>query len=359
MTTRQAPEIFQIPLADLDPAGLPPRGTAEFEQAVIGRYALDYAARGWQAVVAVDDAFVRVVAVPERGVEPKAYVLGLLQHGFLEDALPVLEALDGMLDDAELAYSHGLCLSELGRPAEAVAPLQRAVELDPTHANAFIALGVAFARTGRADEAINALRDAVKVEPENAFAKRNLAAVLMRSGRAAEALPFFRQAASLAPADPGAQLGLAQCLEELGPSHVREAAEQYKAVVKRFPDHQAGEMAEEALTRIGHEELRAAVDGGLRMDAVMYMQAALDRFTKLDQAKVGQIVMEIALLGRNGLEINKPAVRYTLENLEGEFSGLALLAYMHVGFRMFDPKGDAGTGLDREYEAAVKMRRER
>ena len=140
---------------------------------------------------------------------------------------------------------------------------------------------------------------------------------------------------------------------------MKEAAEQYKAVVKRFPDHQAGEMAEEALTRIGHDEMRAAVDGGLRMDAVMYMQAALDRFAKLDQAKVGQIVMEIALLGRNGLEINKPAVRYTLENLEGEFSGLALLAYMHVGFRMFDPKGDAGTGLDREYEAAVKMRRER
>jgi hypothetical protein len=84
--------------------------------------------------------------------------------------------------------------------------------------------------------------------------------------------------------------------------------------------------------------MRAAVDGGLRMDAVMYMQAALDRFAKLDQAKVGQIVMEIALLGRNGLEINKPAVRYTLENLEGEFSGLALLAYMHVGFGCSTPR---------------------
>jgi hypothetical protein len=31
MTTRQAPEIFQIPLDDLDPAGLLLRGTAEFE----------------------------------------------------------------------------------------------------------------------------------------------------------------------------------------------------------------------------------------------------------------------------------------------------------------------------------------
>ena len=92
MTTRQAPEIFQIPLDDLDPAGLPPRGTAEFEQAVIGRYALDYAARGWQAVVAVHDDFVRVVAVPERGVEPKAYVLGLLQNVSAHPAASLLRS---------------------------------------------------------------------------------------------------------------------------------------------------------------------------------------------------------------------------------------------------------------------------
>ncbi|MBP8812146.1 MAG: tetratricopeptide repeat protein [Kofleriaceae bacterium] len=146
----------------------------------------------------------------------------LLQNGFLEDALPVLEALDGMLDDAELAYSHGLCLSELGRPAEAVAPLQRAVELDPTHANAFIALGVAFARTGRADEAANALRDAVKLEPENAFAKRNLAAVLMRSapgGRGAAVLPPGGQSGagrSGGAARPGAVPGRARAVAREG-----------------------------------------------------------------------------------------------------------------------------------------------
>ena len=92
MTSRQAPEIFQIPLDDLDLAGLPPRGTAEFEQAVIGCYALDYAARGWQAVVAVDDAFVRVVAVPERGVEPKAYVLGLRGSTLNPDFRPFSES---------------------------------------------------------------------------------------------------------------------------------------------------------------------------------------------------------------------------------------------------------------------------
>ena len=41
--------------------------------------------------------------------------------------------------------------------------------------------------------------------------------------------------------------------------------------------------------------------------------------------------------------------------MEGDFSGLHLLCLMHVGFRMFDPEADAGTGLDREYEMAVAM----
>jgi hypothetical protein len=89
----QAPEIFQKAIAAIDMAGLPPPDSPDFEQAVITRYALEYASKGWNAVVTVDKEFVRVVAVPEDGIDPKKYVLGLLQHRFLEDALPILEAL--------------------------------------------------------------------------------------------------------------------------------------------------------------------------------------------------------------------------------------------------------------------------
>jgi hypothetical protein len=95
--------------------GLPPRSSPGFQEAVIARYALEYASKGWNAAVTVDDEFVRVVAIPENGIDPKTYVLGLLQHRYLEDALPTLEALDGMLDDADIAYNYGICLSELGR----------------------------------------------------------------------------------------------------------------------------------------------------------------------------------------------------------------------------------------------------
>ncbi|MEO8753158.1 MAG: hypothetical protein ABI624_10820, partial [Casimicrobiaceae bacterium] len=114
MKQRQAPEIFQKLIAKIDMTGLPPHGSPAFAQAVIARYALEYASKGWHALVTVDDEYVRVVAIPDHGIDPKNYVLGLLQHRYLEDALPILEALYGMLDDAEIAYNYGICLSELG-----------------------------------------------------------------------------------------------------------------------------------------------------------------------------------------------------------------------------------------------------
>ena len=248
--TKQAPEIFQRRIDELDLAALPPRGSPEFDTALISRFALDYAARGWSALVTVDDEHVRVLAIPENSIEPKAYILGLLQHRFLDDALPLLQAMSGMVNDADIEYNLGICLSELGRTEECIAPLQRCIELDPDHANAHIGLGVAHARLGNPDAAAAALRRAVRLEPENAFAKRNLAAILARNGKPQEALPLFRQAASIAPKDPGCLLGLAQCLEQLGGEHAREAGTVYERILRQFPDEPPGEIARQARNRL-------------------------------------------------------------------------------------------------------------
>lgn len=356
MNRPQAPEIFQTPIAKIDVTGLPPRGSPGFDQSVIARYALEYASKGWNAVVTVDDEYVRVVAVPARGIEPKKYVLGLLQHRYLEDALPILEALYGMVDDAEIAYNYGICLSELGRIEESVRPLERCVELDKEYTNAYVGLGVAYTRLGRNADAERVLRQAIAQDPENAFAKRNLAAVLARSGKAADALPYFRQAASLAPNEAGVHLGLAQCLDELGGEHRKEADKVYAEVVRRFPDHTAAEIAKKARNKIANAQLHDTVDGNVRMDAVFFMQGAMDEFARKSKQEIGQLVMEIALLGQSGLQINKPEVRYSLKNLQGDFSGLQLLSIMHAGIRLLDPKAETGTGLDREYELALAMR---
>jgi hypothetical protein len=47
--------------------------------AAMTHYAAEYSNRGWTAVVTVDPVFIRVVAVPAGGMDPKAYVLGLLK----------------------------------------------------------------------------------------------------------------------------------------------------------------------------------------------------------------------------------------------------------------------------------------
>lgn len=87
----------------------------------------------------------------------------------------------------------------------------------------------------------------------------------------------------------------------------------------------------------------------------MYMSTSLRRFSEMEKSKVGQITMEIARKGESGLKINDPDYRYQLESLDGDFSGLELLCMMHVGLQQFQPGADSGSGLEKEYEAAVEM----
>ena len=89
------------------------------------QYALQYAAKGWTAAVVVSGGMVRVVAVPQQGVEPKTYLMGLLHHGYIEDALPGLEAMYGMVDDPDICFNYGVALSELDRVEESLAPLNK------------------------------------------------------------------------------------------------------------------------------------------------------------------------------------------------------------------------------------------
>jgi hypothetical protein len=65
--------------------------------------------------------------------------------------------------------------------------------------------------------------------------------------------------------------------------------------------------------------------------------------------------MEIAMLGRSGLDINNPAQKYTLRSLPGKFSGMRLLSMMYVGFKIIAPEQDAGIDLSREYAEAKKL----
>jgi hypothetical protein len=119
------------------------------------------------------------------------------------------------------------------------------------------------------------------------------------------------------------------------------------------------EHAEKARTRLAHKRLAEGSVGGIRLDVVAYLTDALKTFAKVGPAKMRTIGVEVALLGRSGLDINNPAKQYKLKNLPGEFSGLHLLAIMYAAFQQIDPSADLGADFSKEYALALMTVKER
>lgn len=350
------PLFVRIPVQSFDIGLLPPEarriGSPQFKDAVIRHFVREYMDKGETVLVTVDDSDITVQSL-RSGPEAMAPVLELLNAGRIREALPMLESLaERFPDDVDVRYNLGIALSELGRFDEAVSQLKAAVSLEPNHSRAWTGIGVAQARLHRTTEALEALNRAVAADPGDGYAHRNLGAVLSSQKKFEDALPHLREALHQLPDDPQAIFGLAQCLEALGPDHLPEADRLYVDLIKQFPASPLADRAKEARTRIAQANLRGAVGGGVRMDVVMYIAGALEKFREVGPRKRQEIAFEIALLGQRGLDINDPTQKYTLKTLPGTFSGLHLLAIMYTAFRQIDPSLDSGADFSREYEIA-------
>lgn len=88
----------------------------------------------------------------------------------------------------------------------------------------------------------------------------------------------------------------------------------------------------------------------------MYCLDAMEKFEAMGEAQMSEVVMEIVLLGRQGLDVNDSSRKYQLRSMAGDFSGLHLVSMMYVGFRRLRSEADIGFDLSREYEVARGMR---
>lgn len=354
-TMPQAPDIFKRSLDDIKIDGLPPRDEPGYEDHVLQAITLQYAAKGYSAAIVVQDGYVLGVAVPQEGVDPKQYIMGLLEHRFLEEALPALEVLAEITDDPEILYNYGVCLSEMGRVQESVAPLKACAEAEPDYAHVHAALGFSYVKLGELDKAEATLRNAADKLPNDLWINRNLAGLLAKRGKHEDAKLYFERALATNPKDVTTLYGLALNLEELGPQSHEQAIGNYQRIIELEPNSPIAAEAKQSVSRLAQEAMKKKVDGGLRMDAVMYMNGAFETFEKMDKQQLANTVFEIAKLGESGLSINNPDKRYSLKSLKGDFSGLQLLSMMHVGLKQIDPSMDSQSGLDAEYDAAKKM----
>lgn len=282
----------------------------------------------------------------------------LARQGQFDRARDMLQQLHAVSPhDTAVLYDYALCLSEMDQKTESIPLFQHLLDLEPGHVNGRVALGVAFAAAGRVAEAKEAFQKAVEIDPSNQYAVRSLGALAARAGQDDDAERLLRNSLALDPDDFYARVNLAKLLELRDHHDERAEADRlYKGILSEDPAHAVAEEARKGLTRLAATTVRSKAVGNLRMDAVFYMVDAIKRFRAMTPTLVGQITLEIAVLGRTGIDTTDADKRYEIKLLPEEtFSGLNLLALMHVGVRQFKQDADTGTGLEDEYKTALAM----
>ncbi|MEQ2005173.1 MAG: tetratricopeptide repeat protein [Limisphaerales bacterium] len=337
------------------PAAARQAGTPAFREAINGFLAGEFKGFGGHATIRVDDQTISVAWDPDsQRPNPMAAIVQKLQQGKQAEGIQLLELfLSNHPDDPVVLYNLGLALSDAGRLERAEHCLRQAAELNPNDTNIPVALGMALGRMGRCDEAVAVLRAAVRQEPKNPWAHRNLGAMLVQTEQSDEAVAHYQTATQLLPDDQIAWLGLADACRLAG--RTKEAQDAYGAAIKLNPH---GELADKArtgsnlLAQSGFDRIRKVVP---RQDAVHYCLDALQRVAKLSPDELKKLCLELALAGRDGFAVHDPDRRYRLKGLEGDFSGLAMVCFLHVAMQRLAPGTDIGFDVATEYEQAKEM----
>jgi Flp pilus assembly protein TadD len=182
-------------------------------------------------------------------------------------------------------------------PKEAIAPLEKVVELDYSLERGHYALGLAQERTGNTAAAEKELTVAVKLDPDDAGAHAALAGVLLNEKKASAAETQFRELLRLKPDDSGAQIGLAQSL--LLQNRTTEALAALEDYLKSNPANaRARVMQASLLVQTGkNDEALAALDvaaksGPESLDALELRSEIY--FTKKDWAKAAAVLQKAA-----------------------------------------------------------------
>jgi tetratricopeptide (TPR) repeat protein len=138
----------------------------------------------------------------------------------------------------DLVIAHvglGTTYLNLGRLAEALPPLRRAVYLDSSHVSAHMNLGLTLSSMRRFDEAIVHLNEARRLRPGEPRIHEFVAAALQSNGRIEEALAAYTEALRLDPESADNTFSVGLMLMRLG--RFEEAIEPLESAVRLNPKH--------------------------------------------------------------------------------------------------------------------------
>jgi len=175
--------------------------------------ALAAVGRGWEA----DEAF---EAFFEKNPDTGAVAVGAehMREGREEDAIQCFrQTLKNNPDNVDaMRFLAAVYLKQERRLGDAEALLQRATQLAPDFAMAWLDLGHAFKKRAKRMEAIEAFRRATDLEPGNGVAWEKLASTTASAGYPEQAAEAFRKAIAISPKAAGFHMGYGHVLKTLG-----------------------------------------------------------------------------------------------------------------------------------------------
>ncbi len=197
------------------------------------------------------------------------YLLGVvsLQRNQLDDAVRLIgRGVLGEPHNAEIWGHLGIALHRSGEPADALAALDRCLQLAPAHLASRFERAMLLSELGRTEDALTEYGRTIGLDPRFFAALLNRANLLFRMGRADEAAEGFRAAIAAKPDDPRCHNNLAVTLRSLG--RQREALHAFEAALSHDPQFPAAETGRGiVLAELArYEESIAAFDRALTID---------------------------------------------------------------------------------------------
>jgi tetratricopeptide (TPR) repeat protein len=203
---------------------------------ILGRILLD---RAGSDRTKVDDALLHLQNAFRINPDDLATGMAISQiyqaSGRPAEAEKVLSAmLERVPDQRGLNYSYALVLTKLGRGAESIKYLERAVEVDPTFGPAIQQLVDIYQSTNQWQRAADVLQPLINDDPTNLDFQRQQAYFYLRAGLPEKARSRFTALLVADPKDSRTQFYLAESLSDL--ERFDEAERIYRQLLEKTPD---------------------------------------------------------------------------------------------------------------------------
>ena len=226
---------------------------------------------------------------------------------------------------------------------------------DPSHADPLRAALEKLSR-GQFPQTIQLMELLGSSSPSDPDIIYNLGIALLKSGRAADAEGVLQRVVKISYSNQDAWFRLAEAtfLQD----RLEDADELYYKAIEIDANSEIAELARGRRSEIAQKIFRSKMPGVERMDAVMYLFGAIEKFGDMSRQELQKIGLEIANLGTNGFDVNDSTQKYQLRSLPGRFSGLHMVCLMYAAFKILNPTADIGFDLAKEYAAAQQMKRD-